>query len=598
MKSDSAARGPVLAGALSCAAMIAQHVGGRSTRDAIFLSSFDVARLPATMIAASAVSMLSAVAVARLLAKHTPARAVPWLFASGAIAYVAELGVSFRSMPLAAALVYLHFALFGTTLISAFWSLVTERFDPHAAKRAVARIASGGALGGVLGGLVSWKIAGLVGPRGMLAALAAASTLAALGTARVAASGPAEAPAERRIESARASFRALSGTPYLLHLGAFVLFGAALQTLLDFQLSARAALALPDRRELLGFFALFNTAVAALSFVTQLSLTRVVLERLGLAATVAALPVLTGALALFGAAVPSFGAVVAARGAEAMLRSSMHRAGYELFFTPLSPEKRRGVKTLIDVGFDRVGAILGSAGTLAIVAIVARASVERWVLGAVAATALAAALVCFRLHRGYVRALEESLEAGAVDLSDLEILDLTTRRTLARAGAFGKELLATKLDKHRARASEEAALEDLLRGLEDPSLEVREACAASLLRLPLPDARTRERVVAHAVRELEALEAAKSEERARRVAHVLLLLAVAYDREPMRMAHRALRAADGPLRGTAIEYLDVVLPSEVRDKLFPHLDLAKKPAQSGKAPAELARELMRADETE
>ena len=64
-------------------------------------------------------------------------------------------------------------AIFGAVLISGFWSVVNERFDPHTAKQTIARVAAAATLGGVLGGLAAGKIAEFAEVRGMLLVLAA-----------------------------------------------------------------------------------------------------------------------------------------------------------------------------------------------------------------------------------------------------------------------------------------------------------------------------------------------------------------------------------------------------------------------------------------
>jgi len=43
------------------------------------------------------------------------------------------------------------------------------------------------------------------------------------------------------------------------------------------------------------------------------------------------------------------------------------------------------------------------------------------------------------------------------------------------------------------------------------------------------------------------------------------------DREPLRLAYRALAADDESLRGTALEYLENVLPPEIKEALWPYL---------------------------
>ena len=59
----------------------------------------------------------------------------------------------------------------------------------------------------------------------------------------------------------------------------------------------------------------------------------------------------------------------------------------------------------------------------------------------------------------------------------------------------------------------------------------------------------------------------------RSVEHVFTLLSLAYDPEPLRLSLVALATDDTNLRGTALEYLENVLPEETRDALFPMLDV-------------------------
>ncbi|MEO5618386.1 MAG: hypothetical protein ABIS67_11485 [Candidatus Eisenbacteria bacterium] len=58
----------------------------------------------------------------------------------------------------------------------------------------------------------------------------------------------------------------------------------------------------------------------------------------------------------------------------------------------------------------------------------------------------------------------------------------------------------------------------------------------------------------------------------RSFALVFTLLAMALPPEPVRLAHRGLLSADPGLRGTALEYLESVLPARVRDGLWPYLE--------------------------
>jgi hypothetical protein len=56
--------------------------------------------------------------------------------------------------------------------------------------------------------------------------------------------------------------------------------------------------------------------------------------------------------------------------------------------------------------------------------------------------------------------------------------------------------------------------------------------------------------------------------------HVFNLLGLALPAEPLRIALQALHTDDATLRGTALEYLESVLPDDVRAPLWPLLEAA------------------------
>lgn len=55
------------------------------------------------------------------------------------------------------------------------------------------------------------------------------------------------------------------------------------------------------------------------------------------------------------------------------------------------------------------------------------------------------------------------------------------------------------------------------------------------------------------------------------LAHVFALLSTILPAEPLRIACRGLHMDDSGLRGTALEYLETVLPKEIREALWPFI---------------------------
>jgi ATP:ADP antiporter, AAA family len=75
--------------------------------------------------------------------------------------------------------------------------------------------------------------------------------------------------------------------------------------------------------------------------------------------------------------------------------------------------------------------------------------------------------------------------------------------------------------------------------------------------------------------------------------HVFTLLALVQDRESLRLAFKALHQEDKRLRGTALEYLETVLPDEIRDAVWPFLGEAR-PMRSARPATEILADLRRA----
>jgi ATP:ADP antiporter, AAA family len=668
---------PVRDAVIVATALIAQQVVGKATRDALFLSNFDVRALPLVSATTALLTLGAVFALARGMAALSPSRLVPFALAAGSALLVAEWGLS-QWFPRAAALaVYVHMGLFGATLVSGFWSLVNERFDPHTARRAMAPIGTGASLGGIVGGLATWGLAGVVSVPTMLLVMAGLNLLGLRSMIRL---RPPPPTAERsrpvnRTEAGTtvpSGLRLILSVSYLRRLALLVGLGAFTEALLDYVFFSAAAASFAKGRALMSFFALFHAATGVSSLAVQALFARPALERLGLGGTLAVQPAavaIGGALAL---AFPRLWSLVLVRGTHAVLRNSLFRSGYELLYAPLLREQKRPTKAIVDVGFDRLGTVAGSAAVM-LVLVLAPAAPARPLLALAALSAVVVASLAAPLRRGYVSALAHSLRTGAVDLEEIEVADATTRRAMAEADkdqavaepppgrdplleavaslrsgdperirqvlrgkqdldpelvshvmpllardeVFGDALWALRRAAPRVTGQildslldplqppvvrrrlprvlkvvpTQQVVDGLLAGLGDERSDVRFRCAQALVRLREQNASlviARPQVVAAVLREIE-----PGPDRGPSLDYVFTILAVALEREPLEIALRALRLGDEALRGTALEYLDNVLPEPVRQKLWPSLGGTKRPAPSGRSAEEIRDDLLR-----
>lgn len=420
---------------LCAAALIAQQVGAKAARDALFLSSFPVTALPVMLMASAVVSVGFVVLASRALAARGPGRLLPQAFGASAALCLVEWALADRWPRGVAVAIYFHVASFGSVLISAFWLLASERFDPRTARRQMGRIGAAGTLGGLVGGLLAAVIAAGMGVASVLLLLGALNVLSAWMAQHL--RPPSDAPRSDETPSPateeEAPFATLTRVPYLRAVAGLVVLGSVAATLADYLFKVQAVAAYGDAAALMRFFAGFYAAAGVLTLGVQVLLSRVSLERLGLSGTVATLPVAVAAGGLLSAVAPGLLAASALRAAEAVLRGSLHRVGYELLYTPLPVAQKRKTKTLVDVGVDRLGDVLGGL-LIRVVLLLAPALAVRSLSLMVAGLGVAGLWLARELRRGYIEALEKSLLTRAVALDPREVLDSTTRAAVLRTG--------------------------------------------------------------------------------------------------------------------------------------------------------------------
>ena len=710
------------AAVLAATVIITLQLAGKATRDALFLSTIGVAALPTVVITAAVLSGFLAVVLARRMAQSRPARLVPRLFGFSAILLLGEWMLAGPARAEAAVLVYLHLTAFGAILVSGFWAMVNERFDPRTARQAIGRITAGGSIGGLLGGLLPERVGVALSLTAMLPILALLQLLAAALVTAVEHGAQDQARFEdpELPPEVRTAGTVLRRSSYLTGMALLVALTSAAEGALDYVFKVRASAGDLTGEQLLRFFAGFYTVTALVGILIQVTALRAVLSRLGIARSASLLPAGVSAGAVGAFLVPGLIPIMLVRGLEVVLRSSVFRAAYELLFTPVAPSEKRATKLLLDVGAARVGDVLGATLIIAALALPGGGTV-RILLALTVMLSAVALLIARRLHRGYVAALEGSIHRRAADLPDpaednaaawLQTVggfDLSgvrsrlaiytgspyslqpprveaapaaapeTESALAQALRGGKseqvrqalanhpprpeeietiiELLAwdavapaairalCELAPHNSRAllrhlldpNEDFAIrrrlinvlascrslevfDGVFQALSDRRFEVRYRAGRALSGMAdeieglVID---RERVFAVVLREL-AVERGVWESRqlidvdeetspmaaevlrnraSRSLEHIFTLLSLVFPRETLRLAFHALHTEDPYLRGTALEYLETVLPEAVWSRLSGLLEPGEIPATRGRASAEVMEELLASRES-
>jgi AAA family ATP:ADP antiporter len=431
---------------LAAGAMIAHQVGSKAVRDAFFLSNFDVTALPGMLVAAALTSIVFVLAIARLLTVWGPGRLVPTLFGISALLLILQWLLAGSAPRISAILVFLHVAALGPVLISGFWSFLTERFNPYAARQWFGRVGTAGAFGGLVGGILVERVAAASSVSGTLPVLAGlhifcAWALASFVRTGAASAAPAAAtPVETGVETGeeieipsadlRSGVRTLFSSAFLRDIAALVFVGAAGAALLDYVFKAHAASAFLRDEDKIRLFSGFYTGTALLTFLLQVRLSGWMLKKRGLGPTLLVLPSALAAGAMGVLVIPGLVAAAIGRAGEAIVRNSLFRSGYEVLFTPLRDQDRRSTKALVDVGFDRLGDAVGGGLVLLLLLLGAGNDTIAMLVVALALGILAIGLT-LRVQRGYVRTVIDAVERGVKQFAPGTVTDRTTELTLS-----------------------------------------------------------------------------------------------------------------------------------------------------------------------
>ncbi len=413
--------------------------------------------------------------------------------------------------------------IMGILLISQFWTLANEIYDPRQAKRVFGFIGGGSSLGGATGSFLLTSLVSITGPNNLLLVsaailgLCAAIVIAVLRRERgLSLESVTETGEEGGVKWTEA-FRLLRSSHHLQIIALVIGFAAVGAAIIEQQLNMAAAEFAKggtDLEKILGSVQLY---LSLIGFVIQVWLTSRIHRFLGIGFALLILPVSLGATALVMLFNKALWAPMTARISDTSLRYTVDKTTREILFLPLPAELKSRAKPFVDVTMDRLAKGLG--GLLILVLI------QPWGLNltwqqlsyaSLTMTALwiAAAMVA---KRGYLRAFRQSLERKDVAPRDLRLRvgDLQTVETLIGELADPDEqrviyaidilesldkrtlitplLLSHESPRVRARALEAMAgaapavaerwLPNVQRMLKDADPRVREAAVASLASL-------------------------------------------------------------------------------------------------------------------
>ncbi|MEW6321324.1 MAG: MFS transporter [Acidobacteriota bacterium] len=348
--------------------------------------------------------------------------------------------------PLVSAAFYLYGLIIGILLISQFWTLANDLYDPRQAKRLFGFIGGGASLGGMTGAGVTALLVDTVGTENLLlgsatvlgACMLVVSTIVRRERVQGAAAG---VPAHEERLTGTQAIRLLRESRHLqviaLVIGFAVIGGAIIEQQLN--MAAEAFRGGEGTDALTGFLAEITFYLSVAGFVVQVGVTSRVHRVLGIGFALLLLPVSLGATALVMLVSGALWAPAFARILDTSLRYTIDKTTREILFLPLPVALKYQAKPFVDVTVDRfakglaalllLGLIKGAGLTWQQLSYASVAITVIWVAAAV------------RARREYLAAFRRSLERQEIEAPALRlpVADVSTLEMLVQELAHPNE---------------------------------------------------------------------------------------------------------------------------------------------------------------
>jgi AAA family ATP:ADP antiporter len=254
----------------------------------------------------------------------------------------------------------------GILLISQFWTLANDIYDPRQAKRLFGFIGGGASLGGAMGAALTAVAVEEVGTNNLLlvsaAILGVCVALVTTIVRRQQVTSDFTSVVDERGVGGGEAIRLLRSSRHLQVIALVIGFAAIGASIIDQQLNmaAESVKGAEATDAITGFLAQVTFYLSIAGFVVQVGLTSRIHRSLGLAFALLILPASLGTTAVIILLNGALWAPAAARVLDTSLRYTIDKTTREVLFLPLPADLKYRAKPFVDVTMDRFAKALGA----------------------------------------------------------------------------------------------------------------------------------------------------------------------------------------------------------------------------------------------
>jgi AAA family ATP:ADP antiporter len=326
-----------------------------------------------------------------------------------------------------------------SVLMTQFWLVANEVFNPREIRKIIGFIGSGGILGGLLGGLLTKFSAGTFF-YDYLFLISAVMLLLCFFIAKLIFKNykddlskekkGTDETKEKIKRDAEISFSScwecVRKNPYLYLMALIVSLTFIVSLLIDFQFNSIIYNKITGESNLASFYGLFNAGVMVFAFLFQIFITGKLIKRLGVKGTLLFCPIILIFLAVGVLLFPFISFAAAIKASDKSLSYSVNQSIREILYIPVDPELRYKAKVFIDMFLQRFARGIGALVTLVFIyfdirvnfiSLVSLVFITVWIL------------VSLRINKGYLNVIKQSIQRkwnrAEKSVSDTVDLDYT-----------------------------------------------------------------------------------------------------------------------------------------------------------------------------
>jgi ATP/ADP translocase len=411
-------------------AFVALGITGSAARDAYFLNMVDPDYLP-LMFLAVAIVLTLAVAIYNRLSKNRDL--IQTTTVSSLVFAISLVFIQNNLKGWVIPFLYVWVEVIILIIITQFWLLAADVFNPRQAKRLFSILGAGGALASIIIGSSIKYYVSLFGSENLLFV-----TIGFLGVVILMANliRPYRNINEPKNRSTKKDEKQQSNklfTPYIKSLAIIIGLAAIASVIIDYQFKMTAIAAFPNQDDLVNFFGKYYAITGIARIIIDLYITSRVLSRFGILIAILILPIslMIGSLGFLLS--PILATVFLSKFSDQVFKFTLHNASIQLFWIPVKNTIKTKLKPIIE-GSIRAS-LQGLSGVVIFIAVTIFNIPIHYLSLSIVLIAIYWINKSFPLKKLYVDALQSAIEKRQLNFEELtlDIQDQTMVKTIETA---------------------------------------------------------------------------------------------------------------------------------------------------------------------